>query len=364
MLLQFIYAPFHDQISFLRPLQAVTFRTAGASLTALVLSLLLGPWFIRRLRAFQVGQVVRSDGPATHKPKAGTPTMGGLLILTGVFVPTLLWADLTNPYIWIAMLSTAAFGAIGFLDDYLKVKRHSHHGLFARYKLGLQFVVAIAVGISVLLLAQREPPLYNTRLIFPIFKQLVPDLGVLYVPFAVCVLVAESNAVNLTDGLDGLAISLVAIAAAAFTALTYVTGHRVLADYLNLVHFEPTAELTIFCGALVGSSLGFLWWNAHPAEVFMGDVGSLALGGALGTVAILIKQELLLPVVGGVFVLEALSVLIQVVSFRLTGKRVFRMAPLHHHFELIGWQEPKVIARFQLIAIIFALFSLTTLKLR
>ncbi len=364
MLLQFIYAPFHDQISVLRLLQAVTFRTAGASLTALALSLLLGPWFIRRLREFQVGQVVRSDGPATHKPKAGTPTMGGLLILTAVFVPTLLWADLTNAYVWIAMIATAAFGAIGFLDDYLKVKRHTHHGLFARYKFGLQIVVAIAVGVALLILAQQEPPLYNTRLIFPFFKRWVPDLGLFYVPFAVLVLVAETNAVNLTDGLDGLAISLVAIAAAAFTALTYVTGHKALADYLLLVHFEPTAELTIFCGALVGSSLGFLWWNAHPAEVFMGDVGSLGLGGALGVVAILIKQELLLPVVGGVFVLEALSVMIQVASFRLTGKRVFRMAPLHHHFELIGWQEPKVIARFQLVAIIFALFSLTTLKLR
>jgi phospho-N-acetylmuramoyl-pentapeptide-transferase len=363
MLFQLLY-PLHDRISVLRVVDYITFRTAAASLTALALSLLLGPWFIRRLRAFQVGQVVRQDGPATHKPKAGTPTMGGLLILTGVFVPTLLWADLTNPYIWIAVLSTAAFGAIGFVDDYLKVTRHSHHGLFARYKITAQVAVALAVGVVLLVLTQQEPSLYNTRLIFPFFKRVIPDLGVFYLVFTVVVLVAESNAVNLTDGLDGLAISTFAISAAAFTALAYVTGHKVLAEYLNLVHFEPTAELTIFCGALVGASLGFYWWNAHPAEVFMGDVGSLALGGALGTVALLIKQELLLPIVGGVFVLEALSVVIQVASFRLTGKRVFRMAPIHHHFELIGWQEPKVIARFQILAIIFALFSLTTLKLR
>jgi phospho-N-acetylmuramoyl-pentapeptide-transferase len=356
--------PINDHVPGLGVVRYITFRTAAASLTALALSLLLGPWMIRRLRAFQIGQVVRQDGPASHKPKAGTPTMGGLLILTAVFVPTLLWADLSNAYIWIAVVATALFGAIGFVDDYLKVTRHTHYGLFARYKFAAQVVVALGVGLTLLVLASHDPPLYNTRLIPPFFKRWIPDLGGFYVLFAVVVLVGATNAVNLTDGLDGLAISTFAVSAATFTALAYVTGHRVFADYLLLVHFEPTGELTIFCGALVGASLGFLWWNAHPAEVFMGDVGSLGLGGALGTVAILIKQELLLPIVGGVFVMEAASVIIQVASFKLRGKRVFRMAPIHHHFELIGWQEPKIITRFLILSIIFALFSLTTLKLR
>ena len=353
-----------DSFSVLNVFQYSTFRTAGASLTALTLSLVLGPWLIRRLRAFQVGQVVRSDGPASHKPKAGTPTMGGLLILAAVIVPTLLWARLTNPYIWIASLATIAFGAVGFVDDYLKITRHSHHGLFARYKFASQILVAIAIGVTLILMANEDTPLYNTRILFPFRKDWVPDIGWWYLAFAVLVLVAATNTVNLTDGLDGLAISTFAVSAATYTALAYVTGHSVLAEYLQLVHFEPTGELTIFCGALVGASLGFLWWNAHPAEIFMGDVGSLALGGALGTVALLTKQELLLPIVGGVFVLEGASVILQVASFKLRGKRIFRMAPLHHHFELIGWAEPKVITRFLILAIIFALFSLTTLKLR
>jgi len=340
----------------------ITFRTAAASLTALMLSLLLGPWMIRKLREFQIGQVIRHEGPASHRAKAGTPTMGGLLILTASIVPTLLWADLTNVYVWIAVIATMAFGAIGFADDYLKITRHSHHGLLPRYKMGLQVVVALGVGFSMLVLAHYN--VYSTRLIFPFFKWLIPDLGWGYVLFAVVVLVGATNAVNLTDGLDGLAISTFAIAAAAYTGLAYVTGHRVLAEYLLLVRFPPAAELTIFCGSLVGASLGFLWYNSYPADIFMGDVGSLALGGALGTVAILIKQELLLLIVGGVFVLEAASVIVQVASFKLTGKRVFRMSPLHHHFELIGWSEPKVITRFVIVGIIFALFSLTTLKLR
>ena len=353
--------PFHTTFSVLNVTGYITFRTAAASLTALAISLVLGPWLIRKLREFQIGQVIRHEGPATHAPKAGTPTMGGLLILTAAIVPTLLWADLANVYLWIAVLSTAAFGAIGFADDYLKIVRHSHHGLLPRYKIAAQVVVALFVGLAVIYLAHHN--LYSTRLIFPFFKRLIPEIGWFYLPFTVVVLVGASNAVNLTDGLDGLAIGTFAIAAAAFTALAYVTGHRVLAQYLNLVHFE-TAELTIFCGSLVGASLGFLWYNSYPADIFMGDVGSLALGGALGTVAILIKQELLLPIVGGVFVLEALSVIIQVVSFKMTGQRVFKMAPLHHHFELIGWSEPKVITRFLIVGIIFALFSLTTLKLR
>jgi phospho-N-acetylmuramoyl-pentapeptide-transferase len=353
---------FSAYLGVLNVTRYITFRTAAASLTALALSLALGPWMIRKLREFQIGQVIRQEGPQTHRAKAGTPTMGGLLILTSALVPSLLWADLANPYIWIAMLATAGFGAVGFADDYLKVTRRSHHGLIPRYKMGGQLLIATGVGVSVLALADNN--LYNTRLIFPFFKNLIPDLGVFYVLFAVLVLVGVTNAVNLTDGLDGLAISTFAVAAAAFTALAYVTGHRVLADYLLIVRFPPAGELSVFCGALVGASLGFLWYNAYPAEIFMGDVGSLGLGGALGTVAILIKQELLLPIVGGVFVLEALSVIIQVTSFKLTGQRVFKMAPLHHHFELIGWSEPKVITRFLIIAVIFALMSLTTLKLR
>lgn len=363
-MLYHVLLPYADRVPGLGVVRYITFRTAAASLTALALSLLLGPWLIRRLRAFQIGQVVRQDGPASHKPKAGTPTMGGLLILMAVFVPTLLWANLSNVYVWIAIVSTFLFGAIGFVDDYLKVTRHSHHGLFARYKLMSQVAVSIAVGLVLVWLASQNPPAYSLRLIFPFFKNLIPDLGWFYVVFAVIVLVNMTNAVNLTDGLDGLAISTFAVSAATFTALTYVTGHRVFADYLLLVHFEPVGELTIFCGALVGASLGFLWWNAHPAEIFMGDVGSLGLGGALGTVAILIKQELLLPIVGGVFVMEAASVIIQVASFKLTGRRVFKMSPIHHHFELSGWQEPKIITRFLILSIICALFSLTTLKLR
>jgi phospho-N-acetylmuramoyl-pentapeptide-transferase len=341
----------------------ITFRTAAASLTALALGLFLGPLMIRKLREFQIGQVIRQEGPATHRKKAGTPTMGGLLILTSALLPTLLWADLTNAFMWIAVLSTAAFATIGFVDDYLKIVRRSHHGLRPRYKMGWQIVVGIAVGVALIVLNTHEQ--YSTRLIFPFFKRVIPDIGYFYVPFAVLVLVGSTNAVNLTDGLDGLAISVFGVAAAAFTALAYVSTHREFANYLQLVRIEPAAaELTIFCGALVGASLGFLWWNSYPAEIFMGDVGSLGLGGALGTVALLIKQEFLLVIVGGVFVMEALSVIIQVGSFKATGRRVFKMAPLHHHFELSGWSEPKVIARFLIVAVIFALFSLTTLKLR
>ena len=361
LLYQFIY-PQVPQLSVLNVTRYITFRTAAASLSALAISLALGPWMIGKLREFQIGQVIRQEGPTTHRPKEGTPTMGGLLILTAALVPTLLWADLRNVYVWIAVLSTAAFGAIGFADDYLKIVRRSHHGLRPRYKALWQVSIGIAVGITLLVLANKG--LYSTRLVFPFFKQLIPDLGWWYLLFVVFVLFAESNAVNLTDGLDGLAISVFAISAAAYTALTYVVGNRALADYLLLIHFSPVAELTVFCGSLVGASLGFLWYNSYPAEIFMGDVGSLALGAALGTVAILIKQELLLVIVGGVFVLEALSVVIQVASFKATGKRVFRMAPIHHHFELSGWSEPKVISRFVIVAIIFALFSLTTLKLR
>jgi phospho-N-acetylmuramoyl-pentapeptide-transferase len=361
-MLYYLLYSLHDQVSALNVTRYITFRTTVASLSALAISLALGPWMVKKLRAFQIGQVIRQEGPTSHRPKAGTPTMGGLLILTASLVPTLLWADLGNIYIWIAVLTTAAFGGVGFLDDYLKIVRRDHHGLWPRYKMAGQAGIALVVGIVLLVLAQQGQ--YNTRLIFPFFKNLIPDLGWFYLPFIVFTLVAWSNAVNLTDGLDGLAISTFAISAATVTGLAYVTGHKELASYLLLVHFEQAGELTVFCGALVGASLGFLWYNAYPAEIFMGDVGSLALGASLGIVATLIKQELLLVIVGGVFVLEAASVAIQVVSFKLTGKRVFKMAPIHHHFELIGWSEPKVIARFVIVAIIFGLFSLTTLKLR
>ncbi|OFW20409.1 MAG: phospho-N-acetylmuramoyl-pentapeptide-transferase [Acidobacteria bacterium RIFCSPLOWO2_02_FULL_65_29] len=361
MLFHLLY-PFHTQLSALNVIGYITFRTAAASLSALAISLLLGPGMIRALRGFQIGQVIRQEGPTSHRAKAGTPTMGGLLILTAALAPTLLWADLTNVYVWIAVGTTAAFGGIGFVDDYLKIVRKDHHGLWPRYKLAAQLLIALIVGLVLLLLQQQG--LYSTRLVFPFFKWLIPDLGWWYVPFTMIVLASWSNAVNLTDGLDGLAVSTFAVAAAAFTALAYVTGHRVFAEYLLIVHFPGVGELTVFCGSLVGAALGFLWYNAYPAEIFMGDVGSLALGAALGTVATLIKQELLLVIVGGVFVIEALSVVVQVASFKSTGKRVFKMAPLHHHFELIGWSEPKVIARFVIVAIIFALFSLATLKLR
>ena len=354
MLYHLLYPP-------LNVVQYITVRTAAAGTTAFVISLVVGPWLIRTLREFQIGQIVRDDLTG-HQSKAGTPTMGGLLILAAATVPTLAWGDLTNAYVWIAILSMIAFGLVGFLDDYLKIVRRTHNGLRPRYKLVGQAVVALAVGLALLWMTGRE--LYDTELVLPFFKQLTPDLGWLYVPFGMLVMVFFSNAVNLTDGLDGLAISLFIVAAAAMTALAYVTGHATFAEYLLLTHVAPAAELTVFCGALVGAGLGFLWYNSHPAEVFMGDVGSLALGGALGTVAILIKQELLLPIVGAVFVIEALSVVIQVGSFKLTGQRVFRMAPLHHHCELIGWSEPKVISRFLIAAVVFACFSLATLKLR
>jgi phospho-N-acetylmuramoyl-pentapeptide-transferase len=363
-MLYYLLPPLAPYLGALNVTRYITFRTAAASLTALVISLVFGPWVIRKLRDFRIGQVIRQEGPQSHRAKAGTPTMGGLLILSSALVPTLLWADLSNPYIWIAVLATAGCGVVGFVDDYLKLTRRSHHGLRPLYKLGGLIVVGLGVGLAVLALSDQTPALYSTRLNVPFFKNIAPDLDALYVLFAVAVIVGATNAVNLTDGLDGLAISTFGVAAAAFTGLAYVTGHAVFADYLLLVRLPLAGEITIFCGALVGASLGFLWYNSYPAEVFMGDVGSLGLGGAVGTVAILIKQELLLVMVGGVWVLEALSVIIQVISFKTTGKRVFKMSPLHHHFEQLGWSEPKVITRFLIASVIFALFSLTTLKLR
>jgi len=355
----------------------ITTRVAMASLTALFLSLVLGPWMIRKLRELQIGQFIREEGPQAHQAKAGTPTMGGVLIVISIVVSTVLWADLRNPYVLLVLFSILSFGAIGFWDDYNKVVRKRNLGITARTKLFLQIITS--TGVGAILLVMKAGGLYSTQLIMPFFKNVRPDLVIspllgneflwplAYLPFLVFigfVLVGCTNAVNLTDGLDGLAIGCTVIAAGALTVLTYITSHARLAEYLDLQKMPAVGELTVFCGAIVGASLGFLWYNAHPAEMFMGDVGSLALGGAIGTIAVMIKQEILLFFVCGVFVIEALSVILQVASYKLRGKRVFRMAPIHHHFELGGWSESKIIVRFWIAALVFALFSLTTLKLR
>ncbi len=340
----------------------ISFRTAMATISALLVSLLLGPGMIRRLRHFQIGQEIREEGPSSHQAKRGTPTMGGLLIIVAVVLPTLLWADLKNTYVWIAVAATVSFGGVGFIDDYLKLTRKQNLGLRAKSKFALQVVVALALGMLLLWMAQRGE--FSTTLSVPFFKTFTPDLGWLYPLLVVAVLAGSANAVNLTDGLDGLAIGSLLIVWAAFTVLTYAAGHALVAEYLAISNVKGVGEVTIFCGSAVGASLGFLWFNSHPAEVFMGDVGSMALGGALGTTAILIKQEILLILAGGLFVVEALSVILQVSSFKLRGRRIFRMSPLHHHFELSGWNETKVVIRFWIIAIIFALMALATLKLR
>jgi phospho-N-acetylmuramoyl-pentapeptide-transferase len=355
----------------------VTFRTALALVTALLISLLMGPWLIRKLKELSVGQYIREDGPQSHNTKAGTPTMGGLLIVASILIPTLLWANLRNVYVWIAMGSLIGFGAIGFYDDYTKIKKMRNLGLTARQKFALQVFVAMLIGFVLLLLNAKG--VYHTAMNVPFFKSFRPDLifdslaqnpwtfVLAFAPFylfMILVLVGSTNAVNLTDGLDGLAIGLMIIASSAMTALCYLSGHREFATYLELQRVPGSSELTIFCATMIGASLGFLWYNAHPAEVFMGDVGSLALGGSMGTVAVLIKQELLLPFIGGVYVIELLSVVLQVGSYKLRGKRIFKMAPIHHHFELLGWKESKVIARFWIAGLIMALFALATLKLR
>ena len=377
MLYWLLYQKLFPYIHAFRIFRYLTFRTAFATLTALLIGLLIGPYLIDRLREFQISQFIREDGPKDHQKKAGTPTMGGLLIGVAILVPTLLWSDLSNPFVWLAILATVGFGGIGFADDYIKIVHKRNLGLTARAKMVAQ--VSIAALIAILLLVIRGKGEYSTRLMVPFFKRIRPDLAIdslrhmphlwplafaPFVFFIVLVLVGSSNAVNLTDGLDGLAIGCTIIAAGALTVLTYVSGNVVFADYLGLQRMPMVSELTIFCGSMVGASIGFLWYNAHPAEVFMGDVGSLALGGAIGTVAVIIKQELLLPFIGGVFVLEALSVMLQVGSYKLRKKRIFKMAPIHHHFELMGWSESKVIVRFWIAALVFALFALTTLKLR
>jgi len=355
----------------------LTFRTAFATLTALMIALFVGPYVIEKLREFQIGQYIREEGPKEHQKKAGTPTMGGVLICIAILLPTLLWSDLSNPFVWLVMGSTLAFGAIGFADDYIKVVHRRNLGLTGRAKLGAQFLVS--AGIAVVLIELQAQGSYSTQLTVPFLKRLHPNLSLEFlahiphfgmiaflpfVAFVVLVIVGSSNAVNLTDGLDGLAIGCTIIAAGALTVLTYVSGHAVFADYLELQRMPLVGEVTIFCGSMVGASIGFLWYNAHPAEVFMGDVGSLALGGAIGTVAVVIRQELLLPFIGGIFVIEALSVILQVGSYKLRKKRIFKMAPLHHHFELMGWSESKIIVRFWIAALVFALLALTTLKLR
>jgi phospho-N-acetylmuramoyl-pentapeptide-transferase len=367
---------FHTFTPF-RVFQYNTFRTALASITALLLCVALGPWLISKLREFQIGQYIREEGPKSHMKKAGTPTMGGILIIISIVVPTLLWANLRNPYIWLAIFSLIAFGIIGFMDDYSKISRKRNLGLTVKQKFGLQILAALIVGFFLLILHAQKA--YSTSINVPFFKSFKPDLlidtllhrwytyplaFVLFYGFMILVIVGSSDAVNLTDGLDGLAIGLMIIASGAMTVLSYVTGHAEFAKYLDLARLPGASELTIFCASMVGASLGFLWYNAHPAEIFMGDVGSLALGGALGVVAVLIKQEILLLFIGGVYVMEALSVILQVGSYKLRKKRIFKMAPLHHHFEALGWQESKIITRFWITGLVMALFALTTLKLR
>jgi phospho-N-acetylmuramoyl-pentapeptide-transferase len=377
MLYFLLYEQLQRYVSPFRVFRYTTFRTAFASLTALFLCIVLGPWLIGRLREFQIGQFIREEGPKTHHKKAGTPTMGGVLIIISIVVPTLLWADLTYTYVWVAVAALIVFGWIGFLDDYAKVAHRRNLGLSGKRKLIYQFMAAF--GFAAVLLVMRAHNMYSTSMNMPFAKQFQPALIIqalarnpwTYViavaPFCLFVgllVVFVSNAVNLTDGLDGLAIGLMVVAAGALTALAYAGGHAELAQYLDLGRNPRTSELTIFCGSMTGASLGFLWYNAHPADIFMGDVGSLGLGGALAVVAVLIKQEVLLLFIGGVFIIEAVSVVLQVGSFKLRGKRIFKMAPIHHHFEQIGWTESKIIARFWIAGLVLALFALTTLKLR
>jgi phospho-N-acetylmuramoyl-pentapeptide-transferase len=371
------YERLYHHFSTFRIFQYATVRTGGAFFTAFLLSILLGPWMIARLRKFQIGQHIREDGPKTHFKKAGTPTMGGLLIGVAILASTLLWANLRTPAVWVALTGLVSFGFIGFFDDYLKATRKRSLGLRATQKFALEILAAMLVGV--LLLGMNAKGVYNTSMNVPFDKNIHPDLlihsflsnpwtypfaFVFFFGFLILVLVGSADSVNLTDGLDGLAIGLMAISSAAMTALSYLSGHADFRTYLDLYGTPGASELTIFCGAMFGSSLGFLWYNAHPAEIFMGDVGSLALGGSMGTVAVLLKQEILLLFIGGVFVIEALSVILQVGSFKLRGKRVFKMAPLHHHFEQLGVEESKIIARFWVTGLILALFALTTLKLR
>ncbi len=352
--------PLHANLTFFNVFRYITFRSIGAAVTAFLIVVIFGPVFIRTMRRFQIGQVVRDDGPATHLAKQGVPTMGGLLIIAAITAGTLLWARLDNLLIWLGLFIILFYGGIGFIDDYRKIKKNNSKGLSARGKLLLQIAGAAVVGLAIFL-----HPGFDGHLSFPFVKNFRPDLGWFYVVFAVLVIIGSSNAVNLTDGLDGLAAGPTVVTAAVYLVFSYLAGHVVLAEYLQLPYVAGSGELAIFCGTIVGACLGFLWFNAYPAQLFMGDVGALALGGALGAIAIIIKQEFLLAIVGGIFVMEALSVIMQVGYFKLTnGKRIFLMAPFHHHFEKKGWHEPKVVVRFWIVSIILGLFAIATLKLR
>jgi len=352
-----------DKISVFNVFRYITFRTGGAVVTALVVVFLFGPTIISSLRVRQgKGQPIRSDGPPSHLvSKIGTPTMGGLMILSGLLVSTLLWANLTNPYVWIVLGVTLGFGLVGFYDDYLKVTKQSHKGFSGRTRFVIEAVIAAAACLAI---AQLGRPPLATSLVFPFVKGLVLDLGVFFLIFGAVVIVGAGNAVNLTDGLDGLAIVPVMIAAASFGMIAYLSGNFLFSEYLQIHHVAGTGELAVLCGSVIGAGLGFLWFNAPPASIFMGDTGSLSLGGMLGAVAVATKHEIVLAVIGGLFVLEAVSVIVQVASFRLTGKRVFKMAPIHHHFEQLGWTEPQIVIRFWIISVVLALAGLSTLKLR
>jgi phospho-N-acetylmuramoyl-pentapeptide-transferase len=359
MLYHLLY-PLHTTLSIFNVFRYITFRTIYASLTAFCICFLLGPWIIRKLGAMQVGQFIRDDGPESHLSKAGTPTMGGLLIVFSIVASTLLWSDLTNYFVWVMLFVVIGYGLVGFVDDYLMQIKKRSKGLSVRHKFILQFGLALITGFLV-----YASPDFSTQVTIPLFKKLSPDLGWGYIIFAAFVIVAASNAVNLTDGLDGLAIGPVIIAAATYMIFAYVAGHIKISNYLQINYVAGSGEVAIFCGTLAGAGMGFLWFNSYPAQIFMGDVGSLSLGAALGTIAVITKQEILLVLVGGLFVIEALSVIFQVSFFKMTsGRRIFRMAPLHHHFELKGWPEPKVIVRFWIIAIALALIAMSTLKLR
>jgi phospho-N-acetylmuramoyl-pentapeptide-transferase len=352
-----------DKLSVLNVFRYITFRTGGAVITALFFVFLFGPTIIDRLRLFQgKGQPIRSDGPQSHIiAKAGTPTMGGLMILSGMLVSTLLWANPANPYVWVVLGVTLSFGFVGFYDDYLKVKKQRSDGFSARTRLGIEAIIAMLAAIALVRLGQTQ---ISMTLVFPFFKEVVLNLGWFFVFFAAFIMVGAGNAVNLTDGLDGLAIVPVMIAAASFGMIAYLSGNAVFADYLQIHYVAGTGELAVLCGAVLGAGLGFLWFNAPPASIFMGDTGSLALGGMIGAVAVATKHEIVLAVIGGLFVLEAVSVIVQVVSFKLTGKRIFKMAPIHHHFEQLGWTEPQIVIRFWIVSVVLALAGLSTLKLR
>jgi phospho-N-acetylmuramoyl-pentapeptide-transferase len=358
VLYYFLY-PLSSHLILFNVFKYISFRTIMATLTALMVSFLLGRPLVDYLRAFQIGQMIRDDGPSSHQEKSGTPTMGGVLILFAVTFSCLLWVRWDNVYVWIVFGVTIVYGLIGFLDDYLKIVRKSHKGLSGRQKLGSQILIGALVGFILWM-----DPSFKTTMVVPFFKNVNPDLGIWYIPFAALVLAGASNAVNLTDGLDGLAIGPVMVCGMTYLLFAYIAGHLRLAQYLQVAYVPGAGELCVMCGAMLGAGMGFLWYNAYPAEVFMGDVGSLSLGGMLGAVALVTKNEVLLIIAGGLFVIEAVSVILQVVSFKTTGKRIFRMAPIHHHFELQGWAEPKVIVRFWIISIIFALMAVSTLKLR